>query len=503
MEKRIRIVGLVIILLLGAVLVQAANIQFFQAHKLATASANPRVFAARQSQTRGDILASDGSVLAHSVSTPTGAFKYQRVYPQGALFGQITGFDSPIYGTWGIEAYYDSSLVSHPQPAQSLAQLLSPTTSTDTVTLTVDPALQNLAAQQLAGRDGSVVALDPKTGKIIAMYSNPVFDPNPLVSESTATEKTAWKAYQVPNANGFNQLTSLSFQRTFPPGSTFKVVTAAAVYDERPDLLSKSYPQASSISIPNTNLPLQNFGGGTCGGTVDQMLPPSCDTGFAEVGLDLGAQALWQEATGFGWNAKPPLDIPGVAVSNFPTPAQLKNNVPFLAYGAIGQGDVAATALQNALDAAGIANGGRIMVPDLLQSIRDSQGNLIQQYAPKLWKTATTPQTAAAVTKLMQRVVTEGTAAGLFPASADVAAKTGTAQTSAGNVNQKTDDWMIAFAPASNPVIAIAVVLPFQALSGTGAEIAGPVMKCMIEGALARAAGQPVSNTSSTCSVGG
>jgi peptidoglycan glycosyltransferase len=500
MEKRIRILGLIIVVLLGAILVQAANIQFWRAKSLATNPNNPRVFEARLTQSRGQILAADGSILAQSLPTPKGVYKYQRVYPQGALMGQITGFASPIFGTWGIEAQYNSQLLTHQQPANSLSQVLNPTTSTDSVTLTIQPSLQQLAASQLAGRDGAIVALDPNTGAVKAMYSNPTYDPTPLASPSSTIEKAAWASFQVKNANGFQPLSALAFQRTFPPGSTFKIVTATAAYDLRPDLVVKSYPSVSSISIPNTNLPLQNFGGGTCGGTVAEMLPPSCDTGFAQLGLDLGAFDMVQTAQAFGFNAQPPLDIPGVATSVFPSTDQLKTNVPFLAYGAIGQGNVAATTLQNALDAAAIANNGEIMAPTLLQSIRDQQGNLIKKSSPVLWKTATSPQTAQSVSQLMQQVVTQGTASGIFNPADKVAAKTGTAQTSATNVNEKTDDWMIAFAPADHPVIAIAVLLPFQALSGTGAAVAGPVMKCMIEGALAQAMGQPVINTSTTCS---
>ena len=228
MEKRIRILGLVMMLLFGAVLIQAANVQFFRSHALATSPNNPRNVVARLSLSRGEILAADGSVMAQSNPTPNGVYKYQRVYPYGSLMGQITGFDSPIYGTWGIEAYYNSDLMSHQQPATSISQLLAPTTSTDSVTLTIQPALQLLAQQQLAGRNGAIVALNPTNGEIQAMYSNPTYDPTPLVSPSSATEKFAWNAYQVKDADGFAPLTSLAYQRTFPPGSTFKVVTSSA-----------------------------------------------------------------------------------------------------------------------------------------------------------------------------------------------------------------------------------------------------------------------------------
>ena len=500
MGKRIRILAMIMIVLFGVVLVQAANVQFRQAKKLATSPKNPRNIEARLSLSRGDILAGDGSVIAHSVPTPKGTFKYQRTYPAGSLLGQITGFDSPNYGLWGIESQYNSYLTTHSQPANSISQLLSPTTSTDSVQLTILPSLQTLAQQQLAGRNGAIVALNPVTGDVEAMYSNPNYDPNGLANPSPAVEKLTWLSAITKNAAGYAPLTAMAYQTAFPPGSTFKVVTSAATYDHRPDLVNKSYPVTTTIPLPNSPQTLSNDNGGSCGGTVAEMLPPSCDTGFALLGMDLGAQALWQQATAFGWNQRPPLDIPGVATSNFPTPAQLKNGLAFVAYSAIGQYDVRATALQNALDAAGIANAGVVMSPNLLKVIRDQQGNLVVSHKPTPWMTATTPQTAASVSGLMQQVVKSGTAAGVgFLPQDNVAAKTGTAQTGLTNVSTSTDDWMIAFAPASHPVIAIAVIIPDQAKSATGAEVAGPVMKCMIEGSLAAALNQPVVNTATTC----
>jgi len=498
-QKRIRVLALFLMLLFGVILIQGANVQFRRANALATSPNNPRVAAARLSEGRGSILAADGTILAQSVPTPNAQYKYQRTYPLADLTGQVTGFFSPIYGEWGIEAQYNSYLVSHSQPASSLAQVLSPTNSTDSVALTLVPSLQKLAQSQLAGRDGAVVALNPKNGDVLAMYSNPSYDPNPLASPSGTVEKAAWANDIAKDANGFSKLLALSFQETFPPGSTFKVVTSTAAYQQRPDLATKSYPITTTISLPDTDKTLSNFGFGSCGGTVAQMLPPSCDTGFALLGLDLGAPVLFSQATAFGFNSRPPLDIPGVATSNFPTVAQLTAQKPFIAYSAIGQGNVAATALQNALDAAAIANGGVIMKPHLMREIRTSQGDLVTKYKPSPWRTATTPAVASQVSTLMQQVVSEGTAAGVFSPASKVAAKTGTAQTNAGAVNLRTDDWMIAFAPADNPEVALAVVLPNQALSGTGAAVAGPVMNCMVQGVLAYYANAPVVNTPTTC----
>lgn len=499
MGGRIRIIAMVVMLLLGIILIQGANIEFRRSSALATDPNNPRVALAKLSQSRGQILAADGTVLAESIPTPTAQYKYKRIYPQGSLMGHITGFYSPVYGTWGIEASYNSSLITHTQTPRSLVQVLSPTSSTDSVALTIVPSLQTLAQQQLAGRDGAIVALNPKTGGIYAMYSNPIFDPNSLAYPDATVEKYAWAQYNKADQWGFTPLLSLSYQRTFPPGSTFKVVTSTAAYSTRPDLAVKQYPYASTISLPDTNQTLSNFGFGSCGGDVAQMLPPSCDTGFALLGLDLGANTLWQQATEFGLDSTVPIDIPGAAISNFPTPAQLEHRKPFVAYGAIGQGDVTETALQNALIAAAVANGGTIMVPHLMREIRTANGELVTSYRPSVWKTAMTRSVAAQVSTLMQQVVTQGTAAGVFKANLKVAAKTGTAQTSSTSVNHQTDDWMISFAPANDAQVALAVILPNQALDATGAAVAGPVMNCMVQGVLAYLAGQPVSGTASTC----
>ena len=499
MGGRIRILAMVVMLLLGIILIQGANVEFRQSQSLATNPNNPRVALAKLSQSRGQILAADGSVLAESVPTPKSQYKFKRVYPQGSLMGHLTGFYSPVYGNWGVEASYNQYLITHSQSPRSLVQVLAPKSSTDSVALTIVPSLQKLAQSQLAGRDGAIVALNPKTGGIYAMYSNPTFDPNSLSYPNAAVEKFAWAQFNKADQSGFTPLLALSYQRTFPPGSTFKVVTSTAAYSKRPDLANKSYPAVSTIPLPDTNQTLSNFGFGTCGGTVAQMLPPSCDTGFAQLGLDLGATTLWEQASEFGFDSKPPLDIPGAAISNFPTPTELNKRRPFLAYGAIGQGDVAATALQNALVAAGIANTGVVVAPHLMREIRTSDGDLITTYKPSTWKTATTPEVAAQVATLMQQVVSQGTASGVFNSASKVAAKTGTAQTSSTNVNLRTDDWMIAFAPYDDPQVALAVILPNQALDATGAAIAGPVMNCMVQGVLAYLAGQPVTNTPSTC----
>jgi penicillin-binding protein A len=495
MEKRIRWVGILMVLCFVALFVQLNNIQVFKSNTLANSQSNPRVLAVERSQPRGDILSADGITLASSVAT-TGksSYKYKRIYnPYTApLFSQIVGYDSEIYGLTGVEAYYNQYLESHTRSAKSLRDLLVNRTTTDDVTLTIDTRLQSQVAAALDAVDvnnsapetGAVV-LNVKTGAVEAMYGNPTFDPNPLVSTDGNVEKYDWA---VLNANrGQSSLVSRAFQRGFLPGSTFKVVTSSAVYDHNPSVANIDYPVASCISVPQTPLPLCNYHQEQCGGTIVSTLPHSCNTAFAQMGMALKSD-LGVEAQGFGFNSQIPIDLPSSGISTAPTPAQLVNNPPLQAYAAFGQGtsvatDVA-TPLQMALVAEAIADNGVIMTPHVMQSIRDLQGNLVTTYAPKPWLSATNPLTAAAVTKLMQGVVSSGTAIGVFPPEWNVAAKTGTAEVGTPS-RPKTNDWMIAFAPANAPKVAVAVAVPNQAPSSTGAEISGPVTKTILGDALA------------------
>ncbi|MDE3007893.1 MAG: penicillin-binding protein 2 [Acidobacteriota bacterium] len=495
MSRRLGVLAVVIFLLLAAVVVQAFNIQYLRAPALDASPLNPRNSSVGTNLARGSIYAADGSVLAESV--PAGSNVYRRVYPFGSLTAGVVGFSSPTYGTYWLEAQYNSYLTPHAQPPQSFEQLLAPTSAADSVTTTLEPALERVAARALAGQDGAAVVLNPTNGDVLAMYSNPTYNPAPLTSSDYAVASAAWKKDITNNAHGFPPLGSVATQQTFPPGSTFKIVTTSAVVTQRPDLFTKVYPVKTTISLPNSNKTLSNFGFGSCGGDIPQMLPPSCDTGYALLGLDLGANALAATANSFGINQTPPLDFPGVVPSFFPAASDLANNLPFVAYSAIGQGNVRLTALQNALVAATIANHGVMMAPHFLSEVTAPDGTVVKRYKPQVWQTPLTPAQASEIVPLMQNVVKYGTAAGIFPAADNVAAKTGTAQV--GNAAKNTDDWMIAFAPANAPTIAVAVVLPFQSISQEGATAAGPVIKCLVEGALALQAGLPASGTSTTC----
>ena len=497
MGRRIRWLGVVMVLCFALVIVQLVNIQFRQASALANSPDNPRVSVKKFDNDRGTISAADGTILAKSVkiNSSSSTYNYEREYPEGPLYAGITGYDSLFYGTSGIENYYNQYLVAHAQAPQNFSQLLfdKPPSEPDNVTLTVDPVLQAAATNALksvpsANKDGAVVVLNPSTGAVLALASNPTFDPNGMASRSVPSEQTYDALNSVKDIEGFDGLTPIATEESFFPGSTFKVVTTAAVYNLKPTLINYFFPYAVSISFADSNKTLSNDGDTPCGGTMAIMLPASCDPGYAELGIHLGAADLTQEARDFGFSVYqsgpqtvPGIDLPDVAVStisNIAPTAQAD-----LGYSAIGQLDDQATPLQNALVAAGIANGGVLMTPHLMSQITNSQGAVVKTYRTTAMSTVTTAPEAAAITKLMQGVAADGTAAGVFPASWHIAVKTGTAQVQAPTGPEQTDDWMIGFLPGTTGAsqLAIAVVVPYQAYSLTGAAIAGPVVRQVVQ----------------------
>ena len=506
MGRRIRLLGIVLLGCFGLVIVQLVNIQYAKGPALSASADNPRNSRQTALNFRGDVYAADGTLLAKSVRSKGGTFDYTREYPGGALYSQIVGFDSTYEGTAGVEYEYNADLKAHKQPAQDLSQALgfepSPVNA-DNITLTVEPGLQEAARAALSqikgpNTDAAVVAVDPSTGAVLADYSTPSFDPAPLETPNTEAgtreqELAALSYFKTPDHEGNLAGIPLATDATFPPGSTFKVVTTAAVYNLKPSLSTFDFPLMGSITFPGSTVPLTNEGdddkgGIPCGGTLAVMLAQSCDPGYGKLGVVLGAGTLAQQAALLGYNSKPPIDLPGewVATASFPPAATLRptNDEALLAYSAIGQYDDQASALSNALVAAGIANGGVIMIPHVMEDVRDGQGNVIVDDEPTAWRRAMSPDAAAQTTNLMKLVATGpgATALGVFPPGLDVAVKTGTAQT--GDAHGDTDDWMIGFAPADDPMVAVAVVVPLQVTNSSGATIAGPIMRDMFEAAL-------------------
>jgi len=484
LDRRIRILGAALVVCFVVLFFQLNNLQLLQASKLAKASGNPRTVLQNVAEPRGDIQTADGVVVAESLPTHD-SYHYLRYYPDGPLYSAVVGFDSILYGLFGVEETYNSYLTAHTASIRSISDLFRNRTTTDTVTLTISSKLQALAASLLAGRNGSVVVMIPQTGAILAMYNNPTFNPNLLASHNLSVERKAWQAYL---ADPSQPLLARSYRQRYAPGSTFKIVTASAIFDHDPRLARKVYPAVSEIPLPDTTHLLHNYAYEACGGGLAVMFAVSCDTGFAQLGLALGAKALAEEAQSFGFNSVPPIDLPAPAVSYFPPASSFANNLPGLAYSAIGQENVSASALQMAMVASAIADGGKMMTPHVMAEITGSSGQVVLRYRPRLWRRATSSSTAKAVTKLMEGVTQPGgTAPNVAIPGIEVAAKTGTAQE--GLNAALNNDWLVAFAPAQNPKVAVAVVVPGAPGETVGATTAGPIARAMLIAALGEVGG--------------
>ena len=297
---------------------------------------------------------------------------------------------------------------------------------TGTVVLSMSAKAQLAAAAGLAGRRGSVVVLDVKTGGVVAMYSNPTFDPTLLASHDV---KTAQLAREFLLAVPDNPMLARAWREVYPPGSTFKTVTAATALADNVDV-NKQFPQLTELPLPLTTNELKNFGGERCGGSLEDGFVQSCNTTFGQVGLDLGERL----ATGvqrFGVNTDPPpsdLD-PGIVRSIGPEPGHLQDRSAALRAGAIGQGPVAVTPLEMALVAESVATGGVILQPHVAARIEDADGNVVRTIGAKEWRRAMNPATAATMKQFMLQVVQRGTGTAAQIPGIEVAGKTGTAET--------------------------------------------------------------------------
>jgi len=478
--RQIRMLGIGLMVCFAILFVQLNRLTVFQASALNDNPNNTREILRDFSQPRGTVTTADGEVIARSVPTDD-RFELQREFPLGPLFAPVTGFFSFTLGSAGVEKTYNDELAGRTRDLafQDLGDLFVDKDRVGNLTLSVRADLQRIAAEQLGDRQGSVVALDPRSGEILAMVSFPTYDPNVLADHDTAVAAEAQRAL---DADPEKPRLVRAYQDRFFPGSTFKVVTATAGLSSgavTPD--DPVYPTSTGYTPPLTNRPIRNFDGASCGGTLFDVLRISCNSAFAQMGVDVGPEAMIETAQRFGFNDEPPIDLTNPAESTFPT--DFERNAPALAQSAIGQNDVAATPLQMALVAAAVANEGRIMTPHVLKEVRDSDGNVVDTYDDEEWRTAMDPGVAALMREAMEGVVESGTATRLKVPGFVVGGKTGTAQL--GLDPPRSHAWIIGFAGPANeaPSIAIAVVVEGQpeVSSQTGGRVAAPIAQAVLK----------------------
>jgi peptidoglycan glycosyltransferase len=480
LTRQIRLLGIGLMVCFGVLFVQLNRLTVFQAAELNDNPNNTREILRDFTRPRGTVTTADGVVIARSVPS-NDRFELQREYPEGPLFAGITGYYSFTLGSSGVEKTYNDELAGRTLDLtlQDLGDLFVDKDQVGDLSLTVRSDLQRIAADQLGQREGSVVALDPRTGDILAMVSFPTFDPNLLANHNT---QAAADAATMLDASPDKPRLSRAYQDRFFPGSTFKVVTATAgLTSGAVTVDNPSYPVATSYTPPGTTRPLQNFGGSSCGGTLFEILRVSCNSAFAQMGVDTGPDAMVSTAERFGFNQDVPIDLTAPAKSNFPT--DFERNVPALAQSAIGQNDVAATPLQMAMVAGAVANDGVVMTPHVLRDVRDVDGNIVDTYDPKEWTTAMDRGTSALLREAMVGVVERGTATRLAVPGFVVGGKTGTAQL--GTQPARSHAWIIGFGgPAGEvPSIAVAVIIEGQdgASEQTGGRVAAPIAQALIQ----------------------
>ena len=414
---------------------------------------------------RGTISDCHGVVLAKTVTQ--GGLK-KRIYPQGEDFAPLIGFISLRYGHTGLESVYNQELLGINRVSKLknfINRLARRPLAGNSLILTLDANLQHLARQLLNNQRGAIVALEPKTGAILALASAPGYDPNTIDTEFDLLKKD-------PAAPFLNRAT----QGVYPPGSAFKIITLAGALTYAPEAVQGTYNCTGSIMAEGFRLTDHSVHGEVY---FQQALAVSCNTYFARLGLALGQNKFYQNALSFGFNQNPgegdklwqDIYIPG----KVPLPGQMSK--PELASSAIGQGQITVNPLQMALATAGIANAGVIMKPYLLSEVRSPNGGTLEKIAPKRWKTATTPLAAGFVNEAMQAVVEHGTGQAAAIPGLKVAGKTGSAQ----NPQGKTHAWFIGFAPAENPRVAVAAVVEQK---GAGGVIAAPIAREILRAAL-------------------
>jgi penicillin-binding protein A len=346
----------------------------------------------------------------------------------------------------------------------------------------VDPKAQNAAYDglQALGRNvqGSVVALQPSTGRVLAMVSNPTYDPNRLASHRFSGVQDAWKDL---NANPDRPLLNRSIQEVYPPGSTFKLVTAAAALSSGQYTPESRVKGGARLDLPQTSTDLVNENGSTCGGdpiTLTRALEVSCNVSFGSIGLRLGGDALRAQAEKFGFDQTYLNDLNGQVRSRFPS----NPDAPQTALSAIGQFDVAATPLQMAMVGAGIANGGTVMRPYVVDEVRAPDLSVLDKTSPEAYRSnAVSSSVARDLTQMMIEVVDQGTGGTAKIPGIKVAGKTGTAQSSP---ERPPYAWFVSFAPADDPKVAVAVLVEDagverNAISGSG--LAAPIAKRVME----------------------
>lgn len=472
MNKPIRRLAIVVMVMMALLL---GNITFgalVRYDDLTAHAQNRRARDAEFDQNRGAILVGN-TAIARSVPVNT-RFKYQREYPGGALYAPVTGFYSYAYGRSGLEQSFNQQLAGTDNSLfiQNLIdKALGKTPAGASIETTLNAKAQRAAAEALGDNRGAIVAMNYKTGEILAIVTSPTYDPSQLATHDLPKAAASWKRL---NSDSSKPMVNRTVREIYPPGSTFKLVTAAAA-------LENGFPADGKVAspevlrLPGTNSRLGNTQ--YCGGdeiTIDQALRVSCNTAFANLGRQLGPDKLRDQASKFGFESRQLTELNGVA-SKFPE----NPDTPQTMMSAIGQFEVAATPLQMAMVGSGIANGGVVMKPHLVKSVRGADLQVLSRTNPQRLSIAMSPANASTLHQWMVNVVENGTGGAAAVDGVRVGGKSGTAES---DMKRPPYAWFVGVAENPDVVVSVFVESRSKGMNDVGSSrFAGPMVKRVIE----------------------
>ena len=484
MNRTSRHLFLVVLVMFLALMASAGYTQFFKAGELNADGRNTRTIYREYGRDRGPIVVA-GTPIA--TSTPVDdVYEYQRSYPDGPTYAHVTGYFSTAFNSLtGIERAENQVLNGTStsfflQRVQALFTGEQP--QGGVVELTLDPEVQAAARAGLDGRRGAVVALEPATGRVLAHYSSPSYDPNGLATHVRADANAYLEQVQADEDRPMIDRAIAGDQE--PPGSVFKVVTAAAMIEAEGLTPDSQVLGSTSLQLPQSNNLIHNDGGADCGGpgettSLRTAFAESCNTTFAQGAIDRGAEGMQAMSEAFGFNADLTTPLP-VSASRYPTPGSAAET----AMTGIGQASVRATPMQMAMVAAAVANEGRLMRPYVVDRELSADLDVVTETTPSEMSRPVDADTAATLTDLMESVVTDGSGRRAAVPGVRVAGKTGTAEIAQGTAPTV---WFIGFAPAEDPRIAVAVMLEDGggAAGGTGGTVAAPIAQRVLAAGVA------------------
>jgi peptidoglycan glycosyltransferase len=481
MINSLRITGAFVLVLFISLFLSTSVVQVLASRTIADDDRNVRNLYESFSAERGQIYAGNEPV---ALSVPVdNQFKFLRTYPQAELYAPVVGYYTLNQGNAGIESALNALLTgqSSSQFMEQVNALVTGSTPRGaTVVLSIDHELQQIAADALGERAGSVVAIEPSTGRVLAMVSTPSFDPNRLATHSSSEVLSYYQSVEADSTKPLSNRAIAGDQ--YFPGSVFKLLVTAAALESREFSAESEFENLPEIQLPLSTAIVTNSGGRLCGlgetVTIETALVLSCNVPFAELGLALGEGAIGDMADRFGFEAT--LEIPlAVTPSRYPRGMDQAQ----LMLSSFGQYDVRVTPLQVAMISAAIANDGQLMTPQLVDEVLANDLRVLDEFEPSVYSTPMSKRTANELRRIMVEGVQNGVASQGQVTGIPVAGKTGTAET---GIDDGRSFWFTGFAPANDPKIAVAVVVEGDAADGTGNSVAGPIARAVLEQVVTR-----------------